>query len=41
MVATTRMNIEVRRQEKLDAIEEKNFRRKELPEKYIAKMLYR
>ena len=34
------MNIEVRRQEKLDQAEEKDFRRGELPEKYIAKMLY-
>jgi len=36
-----RMNTEVRRQEKLDMAEEKNFRRGELPGKYIAKMLYR
>ena len=36
-----RMNAEVRRQEKLDLAEEKDFRRAELPEKYIAKMLYR
>ena len=35
-----RMNVEVRRQEKLDAIEEKDFRRGELPEKYMARMLY-
>jgi len=35
------MNTEVRRQEKLDTVEEKNFRRGELPEKYTAKMLYR
>ena len=34
------MSAEVRRQEKLDMIEEKNLRRGELPEKYIAKMLY-
>ena len=36
-----RMNAKVRKQEKLDMIEEKNFRRGELPEKYMAKMLYR
>ena len=36
-----RINIEVRRQEKLDIAEEKNFRRGELPGKYTAKMLYR
>ena len=34
------MNTEVRRQEKLDRAEEKDFRRGELPEKYTAKMLY-
>ena len=36
-----RMNTEVRRQEKLDMAEEKNFRRGELPGKFMAKMLYR
>jgi len=36
-----RMNAEVRRQEKLDAAEEKDFRRGELPGKFIIKMLYR
>jgi len=36
-----RMNTEVRRQEKLDMMEEKDFRRGELPEKYMAKILYR
>jgi len=36
-----RMNVEVRRQEKLDMAEEKDFRREELPGKFIAKMLYR
>jgi len=36
-----RMNLEVRRQEKLDIAEEKDFRREELPGKYIARMLYR
>ena len=35
-----RMNTEVRRQEKLDLAEKKDFRRGELPGKYIAKMLY-
>ena len=35
-----RMSIEIRRQEKLDKIEERDFRRGELPEKYMAKMLY-
>ena len=35
-----RMSAEVRRQEKLDMMEEKNFRREKLPEKYIVKMLY-
>jgi len=34
------MSAEVRRQEKLDMIEEKDFRRRELLEKYMAKMLY-
>ena len=36
-----RMNVEVRKQEKLDMVEEKDFRRGELPEKYIVKMLYK
>ena len=35
-----RMNVEVRRQEKLDMTEEKDFRRGELPGKFMAKMLY-
>ena len=35
-----RMNAEVRRQEKIDMTEKRDFRRKELPEKFIAKMLY-
>ena len=35
-----RMNAEVRRQEKIDMAEKKDFRRGELPEKFIAKMLY-
>ena len=36
-----RINVEVRRQEKLDIIEERDFRRGELLEKYMTKMLYR
>jgi len=36
-----RMNTEVRRQEKLDLVEEKNFKRAELSGKYTAKILYR
>ena len=35
-----RMNVEVRRQEKLDWAKEKDFRRVELPEKYMTKLLY-
>ena len=35
-----RMNVEVRRQEKLEIAKEKDFRRRELLEKYIAKILY-
>jgi len=34
------MNVEVRRQEKLDMVKERDFRRGELPGKFIAKMLY-
>ena len=34
------MGAKVRRQEKLDMIEKKDFRRGELLEKYTAKMLY-
>jgi len=36
-----RMNTEVRRQEKLDLVEKKNFKRAELSGKYTAKILYR
>ena len=36
-----RLNAEVRRQGKLDMAEERDFRRKELPEKYTTKILYR
>ena len=35
-----RINIEVRRQEKLDMAEEKDFRKEELPGKFMAKILY-
>jgi len=35
-----RMNIEVRRQEKINIAEERDFRREELPGKFTAKMLY-
>ena len=35
-----RMNAEVRRQKKIDMAEEEDFRRRELPRKFIAKMLY-
>ena len=35
-----RMNVEVRRQKKLDMAEEKDFRRGELLGKYTARMLY-
>ena len=34
------MSTEVRQQEKLDMIEKKDYRRGELPGKYIAKILY-
>ena len=33
--------VEVRRQKKLDLVEEKDFRRVELPGKYTVKLLYR
>jgi len=36
-----RMNMEVRRQEKIDMAEERDFRRGDLPGRFIAKMLYR
>jgi len=35
------MNAEVRRQEKLDMVEERDFRKGELSGKYMAKILYR
>ena len=34
------MNIKVKRQEKLDIAEKRDFRREDLLEKYIAKLLY-
>ena len=36
-----RISIEVRKQEKLDIVEEKDFKRGELPGKYTAKILYK
>jgi len=43
MVAESKekLNIEVRRQEKLNMAEERDFRRRELSERYTVKMLYR
>ena len=35
------MSAEIRRQEKLDRIEEKDFKRGNLPGKYTVKMLYK
>ena len=35
------MNAEIRRQDKIDIMEERNFRRGELPGKFTVKMLYR
>ena len=35
-----RMNAEMRRQEKIDMVEERDFKRGELPEKFMVKMLY-
>ena len=35
-----RMNAEVRRQEKIDMVEKRDFRRRELLGKFTAKMLY-
>ena len=36
-----RVNAEVRRQERMDRVEKKDFGREELPGKYMAKILYR
>jgi len=35
-----RINVEVRRQERIDMAEKRDFRRRELPGKFTAKMLY-
>ena len=35
-----RMDTEVRRQEKIDMVEERDFRRRELSGKFMAKILY-
>jgi len=35
-----RLSVKVRRQEKLEIVEKKDFRRRELPKKYIEKMLH-
>ena len=35
-----KMNAEVRRQEKIDMAEERDFKRRKLPGKFTAKMLY-
>jgi len=35
-----RVNAEIRRQEKLDMVEERDFRRGELPGKYTVKILF-
>ena len=34
------MNVKIRRQEKVNITKERDFRRRELLEKYIVKMLY-
>ena len=36
-----RINAEVRQQEKIDMVKKRDFKRRELPGKYMAKMLYR
>ncbi len=36
-----RINTEVRKQEKTDIVEERDFKRKELPGKFMVRMLYR
>ena len=35
-----RMGVKIRGQENLNKIEKRNFRKRELPEKYTAKILY-
>ena len=36
-----RLNVEVRKQEQINKVEDRDFRREELLEKYMAKLLYR
>jgi len=36
-----RLNAEIRRQKKLNIVKERDFRKRELLEKYIVKILYR
>jgi len=36
-----RLSTKVRKQERIDKVEKKNFRRRKLPGKYIANILYR
>ena len=36
-----RLNIEIKKQEKLNIVEKRDFKKEELPKKYIAKMLDR
>jgi len=36
-----KLSSEVRKQEKLNIVEKRDFRRRELPEKYIVNILYR
>jgi len=36
-----RLRAKFRRQEKIDRVKDRNFRREELPEKYIVKILYK
>ena len=36
-----RMNVEVRKQEKIEITEERDFRKRKLLERFTAKMLYR
>ena len=36
-----RLNVEIRRQEKLDIVEERDFRREKILEKYMVKILHK
>jgi len=36
-----RLNVRIRRQKKSDQIEKRDFKRRELPVRYLAKILYR